>query len=143
MNVRFTVPGEPKGKGRPKFSKVGDYVKTRTPEDTVIYENLIKVMFQKACGNVRFADDEMLGMDINAYYSIPKSASKKKIEMMRKGLRPTKKPDMDNVLKVYADSLNKVLYRDDTQIVDAHVRKFYSDTPRVEVNVYKIAERSF
>ena len=36
---------------------------------------------------------------------------------------------MDNVVKIIADSLNQIAYRDDTQIVDCQCRKFYSDNP--------------
>ncbi|MDO4651119.1 MAG: RusA family crossover junction endodeoxyribonuclease, partial [Eubacteriales bacterium] len=87
----------------------------------------------------RFPDDAMLDMRIKAFYSIPKSASKKKKAMMLEGiLRPTKKPDQDNVIKLVADSLNQVAYRDDTQIVDCQCRKFYSETPRVEVKIIEI-----
>lgn len=58
--------------------------------------------------------------------------------MLSGDIRPTKKPDMDNVIKIIADSLNKIAYRDDTQIVDCQVRKFYSEKPRVEVMIQTI-----
>ena len=50
-------------------------------------------------------------------------------------LRPTLKPDYDNIAKIIADSLNGIAYRDDAQIVDGYVRKFYSDKPRVVVTI--------
>ena len=130
MQVKFTILGEPKGKGRPRFSR-----KTAiTPKDTVNYETLVHMEYLEQCNGFRFEDDAMLDLRIKAYYSIPKSASKKKKAAMLAGeIRPTKKPDMDNVVKIIADSLNQVAYRDDTQIVDCQCRKFYSDTPRVEV----------
>lgn len=85
----------------------------------------------------------MLDMRILAYYGIPKSKSKKIKEQMAKGLlRPTKKPDMDNVVKVIADSLNTIAYRDDTQIVDCQCRKFYSENPRVEVIIKMVEVKS-
>lgn len=139
MKVSFTVLGEPQGKGRPRFSKVGNYVRTYTPDKTVAYENLVKLEYESQCRGKRFADDERLDMRIFAYYGVPSSASKKKKEMMMDGvIRPAKKPDMDNVVKVIADSLNNVAYKDDTQIVDAMVRKFYSDTPRVKVTIQSV-----
>ncbi len=141
MKVRFTVLGEPQGKGRPKFSKRGDFVVTRTPDETVIYENLIQTEFLRQCGNVRFNDNDYLDMRIMAYYSIPSSASKKKRRMMiEKEIRPTKKPDADNIIKVVADSLNQVAYRDDSQIVDTMIRKYYSEQPRIEVVIQTTKE---
>ena len=84
----------------------------------------------------RFPDGSMLDMRIQAFYSVPKSASKKKRAAMLNGMaRPIKKPDMDNVVKIIADSLNGIAYHDDTQIVDCQIRKFYSETPRVVVTI--------
>ena len=78
-------------------------------------------------------------MKIRAYYSIPASASKKRQAAMEAGeIRPVKKPDADNVCKVICDSLNGVAYRDDTQIVDCMVRKFYGEVPRVLVTIEDI-----
>ena len=134
MRARFVVYGEPQGKGRPKFSKVGDHVKTRTPDQTVIYENLIKTEYRSQCNGLQFPDQVQLDMRVMAFYQMPSSVSKKKRQqMLDQKIRPTKKPDADNILKVVADSLNQIAYRDDAQIVDTQVRKFYSDRPRIEV----------
>ena len=137
MEVRFTILGEPMGKGRPRFCRnTGHAI---TPKDTVNYETLVRMEYGVAYSDFKFPDDAMLDMRIKAFYSIPKSASKKKrASMLANEIRPTKKPDMDNVVKIIADSLNQVAYRDDTQIVDCQCRKFYSDSPRVEVMIKEI-----
>lgn len=135
--IEFTVLGEPKGKGRPRFStRTGHAI---TPKGTVNYETLVRMEYASQTEGFRFPDDAMLDMRILAYYSIPQSKSKKTKERMRNGdLRPTKKPDMDNVVKIIADALNQVAYRDDTQIVDCQCRKFYSDNPRVVVRIREV-----
>lgn len=99
--AKFTVYGEPKGKGRPRFNtKTGHAI---TPKDTVSYENLVKLEWQTTYGTENFPKEAMLDMRIKAYYRIPKSASKKKRAAMLAGeIRPTKKPDMDNVVTFYA-----------------------------------------
>lgn len=138
MRTQVCIYGEPQGKGRPRFSTVCGHVKTRTPDQTVIYENLVKTEYRNQSG-VRFPDDAMLDVRVMAYYTIPKSISKKKRQaMLDHKVRPTKKPDFDNIGKVICDSLNGIAYRDDAQIVDAQVRKFYSDTPRVVVIITDI-----
>lgn len=72
--------------------------------------------------------------DITAYYPIPKSTSKKQHQAMLDGqIRPTKKPDWDNIGKIICDALNGIAYKDDSAIIEATVQKFYSDEPRVEV----------
>lgn len=140
MRTQVCIYGEPQGKGRPRFSTVCGHAKTRTPDQTVIYENLVKTEYRNQSG-VRFPDDAMLDVRVMAYYTIPKSISKKKRQaMLNHKVRPTKKPDFDNIGKVICDSLNGIAYRDDAQIVDAQVRKFYSDTPRVVVIITDIPD---
>ena len=136
MTVKFVIPGIPKGKGRPRFSRQGQYVKTRTPEDTLVYENLVKTVYYQQCKNQKFDDNAMLDARVIAYYSIPTSVSKKKkSDMLAHKIRPTKKPDADNVEKIIFDSLNLIAFHDDSQIVDCQFRKFYSENPRVVVTI--------
>lgn len=135
--IKIVIPGEPKAKGRPRFSCRSQ--KVYTPKETVDYENLIKLEYQAQCGSFRFPDDAMLDMRVLACYGIPQSKSKRQKELMLHGVvRPTKKPDLDNILKAAADSLNQIAYRDDTQIVDCQVRKFYSSEPRLEIIIRQI-----
>ena len=112
---------------------------TRTPEQTVLYENLVKMEYRQQCRGIRFPDDAMLDVRVYAYYTIPASAGKKKRQaMLAKKIRPTKKPDFDNIGKVICDSLNGIAYRDDAQVVDGMVRKFYAEHPRVVVTIKEI-----
>lgn len=142
--VSFLVPGEPVAKGRPRFGirktrDGGSYVSVRTPEKTVIYENHVKLEYIEQTGGHRFDDNGMLEIEIEAYFSIPKSASKKKRALMLTGdIRPTKKPDMDNILKAVADALNGIAYRDDSQIVRATIDKYYDAAPRMIVTISEI-----
>lgn len=138
-NVKFVVLGEPYGKGRPKFRKVGCRTQTYTPEKTINYESLIKMEYQAQCHGQRFEKDDALGMLIIAYKPIPLSTSKKKSKLMLgKLLYPGKKPDWDNIAKVYCDALNGIAFCDDNQIVDGRVLKLYSDVPRVEVKLWRL-----
>lgn len=132
MTINFTVLGEPVGKARQRVTRFGTY----TPEKTVLYENLIKTEYRRQCNDHRFDDKQPLCMEVKAEYMIPASASKAKRAAMARGeIRPMKKPDWDNVGKVVSDALNKLAYRDDTQIVDCTVRKFYSERPKITVKI--------
>lgn len=136
--ITFTVPGPPKGKARARTVHTGGRTFSYTPEETVLYENLVKTCFYQSRAHPFDADEE-LKANIIAYYPIAKSTSKKKRQQMLAGLiRPTKKPDLDNVIKSILDALNKVAYHDDTQIVSLSMEKFYSDSPRVEVTINSI-----
>lgn len=136
MKVRFTVLGTPQGKGRPRFTKVGNFVRTYTPDSTVSYENLVRLEYRRQCQDYRFQEGIPLDVRIMAYYDIPKSVSKKKRQqMISHQLRPMKKPDNDNIIKCVLDALNQIAYKDDVQVADCQIRKFYSEKPRIVVSI--------
>lgn len=135
VKININIPGEPVAKGRPRLGKGFTY----TPEKTVNYENLVKLCFmQQANTNVLSGE---LKAEIKAYFQIPKSASKKKNTAMEKGeIRLVKRPDIDNVIKAILDSLNGLAYGDDSQVVCISAEKYYSNNPRVEVEISEIKE---
>lgn len=136
MIIVFTIPGEPVAKGRPKFTKAGH---TYTPPKTVAYENLVKLCYKQKYSGKCFSDNAQLSVEVKAYMSIPKSKPKKwQAEAQEDVIRPTKRPDTDNILKIIQDALNGVAYRDDAQIVESICEKYYSDKPRVEVRIEEI-----
>lgn len=139
-SVRFTVPGQPKGKARARTVRRGGGKSfSYTPEGTVLYENLIKTCYLQDAGHVLFNDGQPLAVDIIAFYEVPKSYSKKKKQEMLDGqLYPTKKPDIDNIAKCVLDALNKLAYRGDTQVVRLHMEKHYAEIPRVEVEIREV-----
>jgi len=138
-SIHFVVPGKPFGKQRPRVACRGKFSKAYTPKETMAYENLIKLFYTQKANGEMFPEDAELEIVIIANYEIPKAASKVKREKMLSGeIRPTKRPDLDNVAKAIYDSLNKVAYHDDAAIVESRVSKFYSDNPRVEVIIRQI-----
>lgn len=139
--ISFTIPGEPSGKGRPRFTARGPHVRAVTPQKTLNYEALVKMAYEEQCGGEMFDKGEPLCMWITAYQSIPRSESKKRQgKMMSGAIRPTKKPDWDNIGKIVCDALNKIAFYDDAQIVDARVVKRYATKPRVEVRMWRCSE---
>lgn len=134
MTVYFTIPGEPQGKGRPRFNRYSGVA--YTPERTASYENLIALFYKEEYGDSRFPDKTQLQMRIEAIFSVPKSTSKvKAAEMVKGNIRPTKKPDADNIIKVVCDALNGIAYRDDAQIVQVVLDKWYGTEPKVVVKI--------
>lgn len=136
--MKLTIPGEPCAKQRPRMTKVGH---TYTPQKTVNYETLVKQLYITQ-GNERL--EGALKLTVNAYFSIPKSASKKKtLDMYESRIRPTKRPDWDNIGKIISDALNGLAYHDDSQIVAATVGKWYSTEPRVEIEITELTTEAF
>lgn len=100
-SIKFTVPGNPFGKQRPKFARMGTYTKTYTPKKTTQHEKEVAECFLEVARGRRFKEKEPLDIRIIAYYPIPQSTSKKRRkEMLEHRIRPTVKPDLDNVAKL-------------------------------------------
>lgn len=137
-SVSFFVPGKPQGKARARTfynPRTGKH-NSITPDQTVLYENLIKTMYIRAAHGTRFSGELPVSLHIVAQFLPPKSTSKKKKEMMLSGqILPMKKPDLDNILKAVADALNGVAYHDDVQVLDMHITKIYGVQEGLEVIV--------
>ena len=135
--IMLSIPGEPKGKGRPRFD--GRNGRAYTPEATRTYEKSICIAYWQKYGRVVMFGSGPVDMRIVAYYGVPKSDSKsRRAEKLAGKVRPVKKPDMDNIVKIVADALNGYAYRDDAQVVGCRVEKYYSDTPRVEIAIREV-----
>ena len=135
--IKLTIPGEPCAKQRPRLGKGYTY----TPQKTVNYETLVRELY--ITQNFRKQLEGALKMTVRAYFAIPKSDSNKKAHQKSIGIiRPTKRPDVSNVIKIIEDALNGLAYRDDSQIVRVVGEKYYSDSPRVEVEICSLSEPS-
>lgn len=112
--LRFSVPGLVRGKGRPRMmafvDKKSGKAKARgyTPQQTAAYENLVKLAAEEA--GARPVDGPVL-VRLTIWMAIPKSTPKAKRALMAQGvMRPTRKPDIDNVVKAVMDGLNTVAF---------------------------------
>ena len=132
--VVFTVKGEPKGKGRPRFTKSGQVY---TPGGTSTYESLVGFSYRNSARGYKFTSP--VRVTVRAFHKPPKGKSKRVVEDMLNGrILPTKKPDLDNVAKIVLDGLNKVAWEDDTQVVEMMVIKRYAEEPMVAVTIEEI-----
>lgn len=137
MKAEFVVLGEPQSKGRPRFARMGNFVRSYTPDETVQYETLVKLSYQQA-GLEKLSG--AIRAEIRAFFPIPKSVSKKKHEQMASGkIRPiTVRKDLDNICKAVLDALNNIAYDDDRQVVELLAYKFYSEVPKAVVILEEI-----
>ena len=134
VEIRFDVPGDPQGKARARTVRNGARTHSYTPENTVLYENLIKTEYLRAGGRMIEADAVEVG--IIAVYGVPKSTSKgKRVAMITGRMAPNKKPDADNIAKVVCDALNGVAYADDKAVTKLRVLKEYGSEPKLSVTV--------
>lgn len=135
--IYFVVYGQPQGKGRPRASSRGGFVRMYTPAATLAYEQQIARLAQIARGEFPVLQTPM-SLRVVAHHSIPISWSKKKQQLALAGEVIPGKPDLDNVAKAVLDALNGVIYADDKQVVRLVAEKKYSFDPRVEVYVHEV-----
>ena len=131
MMIAFTVPGKPQGKARPRFNR--KCKKPYTPKRTSEYEELVKASYlQSSCKRVKLTGE--IKARINAYFPIPKSETKeRRLKMLGGWIKPTVKPDADNIIKAVLDALNGYAYKDDAAVVSVTATKEYSEYPRVDI----------
>ena len=96
MEIKFTIPGPPKGKQRTRICRVNGRSVAYTPKQTIKYEKLVRASYT-AVSKAKFERNLPLEISILALYPVPKYVSQKTKELMLNGyLFPTKKPDSDN-----------------------------------------------
>lgn len=136
MKVDFVIQGKVQAKQRPRFNRYSG--KTYTPNETIAYENWVKTCYLEKYKDKELMD-KPLRVTIRAFLEIPKSTSKKKKQqMLDNAILPMVKPDTDNIAKSILDSLNGIAYKDDKQVAELIVYKFYNDTPYVNVTIEEI-----
>lgn len=131
--------GKPRGKQRHRTGKNGTY----TPKETAQYEKYVKMIFKQKYPDVILSGE--LRVIIEAYFKIPKSTKKSdKLKMATNEIRPTKKPDSDNIAKIILDALNGVAYQDDKQVVSLQVEKYYTEADEmVTVELQELKDLPF
>lgn len=117
----FIVPGQPVGKGRPRFARRGAFIKTYTPAKTKAYEQRISVFWS----GPKIPPGTPVRVEVVAIFKRPKRLFRQRdpdelVDCLAK-------PDGDNVLKACLDALNGVAYEDDNQVVECSVRKLYHE----------------
>jgi len=143
LSIKFTVPGEPKGKGRHRSriatSGAGkSFIANYAPAETVEYENLVRLVAHEAMRGAAPTSNPV-SVTIDAYCSVPASWSlRKRGRALAGDVLPTGKPDLDNVEKAVLDGMNKIVFRDDAAVCDVIKRKRYAAAPRVEVRVREL-----
>ena len=138
VTIEFQVPGEPKGKGRPRAAKTKRGVRMYTPAATKTYEQAVQAAAVPAMAG-RAPLTGPLELTLRVVMPVPASWSLKRKAAALAGLElPAKKPDLDNILKAICDGLNGVAWTDDALVVDATVRKRYGAEPGVCVRIERL-----
>jgi Holliday junction resolvase RusA-like endonuclease len=132
--ITISLLGEPIAFARSRISR-GGTIYTPTPQ-----RNYMAALRNAADAAMSFAGeppfDEPIHLELVAELGVPASWSKKKQAQALLGLvRPAKRPDLSNLLKLAEDALNSVVFRDDCLIVSLYARKVFGVQPKCVITV--------
>ena len=148
--LQFTIPDEPRGKGRPRVTTRGKFARVYTPDETVAYEQHVAAVAREAIAAAGLTVPVLgpIEVELVLIHSRPGAMFARKFGDGR--IWRDRKPDADNVAKAVEDGLSKsMLWRDDSQIARLVVEQFdgavvgrkgkVSEAPCVLVTVRSLA----
>jgi len=128
--VIVVIGGPPTAKGRPRMTHRGF---AYTPSTTRKYEAHGRLASQLTM-NSRPPITVPVHAEIVIDLPVPASWSGKRRDAALRGdIRPTTRPDCDNLCKSAMDAINNVVVSDDSMIVDLIVTKKYADVPALTI----------
>lgn len=138
-DLTFRVPGDPRGKGRPRTRVIPaspPYAHIYSDHSDVKYEERVRESYELEFGNLEQIEDGVaVEVNVTAHFRMPKSLTARKKDLLHDA-PCLKKPDGDNVLKIITDALSGVAYHDDKQVFRMTIDKFWTaGDPFVEVTV--------
>ena len=139
--MKYVFDIAPVPQGRPRFARRGKFVQTYDPPKSKRFKGDLARIAVKQANEQTFYAGKHVPIEVRLKFYIPmlESFSKAKYEMALSGyLRPPKRPDLDNYLKGTLDGLNGIFWHDDGQIVEIHAGKYYSDNPRIEMEIKEV-----
>ena len=137
LAIYFVVHGQPHGKGRPRASTKGGFVRLYTDEKTRTYEELVGQQAKAAMGETQILDTPV-AVRISAFYYVPISWTKKKRKQALDGEIVPGNNDIDNVAKSVLDGMQNIVITDDRNVCKLTIEKRFDWHPRVEVHVYEV-----
>lgn len=131
--MKLTIYGKPQPKERPRVYNGHGITPTRTKN----YEAKIAEEWRAKYPNPLEGD---IRVEITFYMPTPISWSKAKKERAERGIiRPSVRPDIDNLVKIILDAIQGgVAFADDKQVVELTAAKYYSAEPRTAILVEEI-----
>lgn len=133
--IKLILPIEPVAQARPRARRFGKGIRLYDPPKTAKFKKQLRALATEMYHDAPVKGEIYLKAAF--YRPIQKSISKKEHDRRATGAhRPIVKADLSNYLKSFEDALNGVLWKDDAMIVHEEIDKYYSDDPRIEVEIY-------
>lgn len=135
--IKLTFDFPPVAQARPRATRFGRGIRLYDPKQVHVYKAQLAESARFMYHGKPLSGP--LVVTLKFYRAIQQSETKKRHRLKAQGaIRPTKKPDLDNYIKSTLDGLNGVLWADDNEVVELHTGKYYSDHPRIEIEVEEL-----
>ena len=136
----FTVNLDPEPQKKTRFKSVNG--KHWAYDPTATYISRLKWQIQAYQSSELYMGP--IEIDLTFFLPIPVGTSKVKRRLMNNGtIYHIKRPDQDNLAYPVVNAMKGIIYDDDSQVVSARYRKFYSDQPRIVVKVRDLVGQIF
>lgn len=138
---RLIIRGVPKAQKRAKFTNRGGFIRGYDPS----VKDKSDIIAQIKMNAPERPYEEPL--NIIMYFEMPRPNSHygtgKKAGVLKASAPEfcDKKPDIDNLMKIVLDSMNRLYFRDDSIIVAVNAIKYYGESPKTEIVIMSIKDR--
>lgn len=136
MKYSFEIKEKAIGKERPRYSARTH--RMYTPTKTSSFEEKVQWAFKSKYNIKSEPSIKPFKAKIIAIFKPAESLSKKKKEELLFKIKYTKRPDADNIAKAILDSLNGLVYKDDSQVSALLVLKDYGIENKVIVELEEL-----
>ena len=141
MEIKFTIPLEPKGQMRARRGKIFKTKDNRMFATTHKAKKQETVEARLLAYIIPHAPEQLwtgpIMIELTAYMEPAASWADSWRAAKLDEIWPTKTPDLDNILKNVKDVMSGIIYHDDKQICGAMLWKMFG-APRLEVTVTQL-----
>lgn len=147
-SITFTIPGKPRGQGRPRATSIGKSARMYKAKNDRLYESRVQEAFYAAVAGQDWKPlTGPVYLTVCALYSPPSSMKKAHREYFAEEheqdvetdpVHRTQRPDLSNIVKAVEDGLNGLAFVDDKQIVGIAAVKAYGYASKVVVEIEEI-----
>ncbi len=132
--IKLIIPGEPISQARPRMWTRGKRTMVYDPQSALKRD--LRVLVGDQLNDLEWNHAKYPRVMFWFHMPIPKSMSKSERSLAIKGnYKHIKKPDVDNLIKLYLDVLSGLAFDDDNCVSIGTAIKVYSETPKTVIYI--------
>jgi len=133
--MKIIIPGEPVAQTRMRFTNIKGFSRVYDPCEKV------KKQVREKLNTTEIQEFEHPRISFIFHMPIPKSISKKDRNLYQSGvIKHEKKPDVDNLLKLYMDCLDGIFFQGDQRVTLGPCVKLYNQDPKTVIIIQEMSQ---